>query len=307
MRAQPLTSADAGREGGFIVIRRRIRSWPLWVSLTGEQRAVVVELLLSANWRPTVFWFGTTRIEVGRGELIASEEALATASNTSRKVVRTVLAKLLHDQFITRRVALGVSPQRGPKTGRCPHVITIVNYDKYQSLTEEEGQQEGQQRGQRRANSGPATGLQGAPSEPIEPIEPWEPEIDRARAPSAAPSPPARRGDGLRSTPFAELKAEWFDGYATANSGKIYPWFKADAPKLNEAFESGVPLDQLKACVPRFFADPWCAARPTISLFVSKLPELLADPRPRTPAAGKPSAIAPPSTDEQHRKADAPF
>jgi hypothetical protein len=116
------------REGGFIVLHRRIESWPLYESMNGEQRHVITTLLLAANWKPGSFWYGKTQIFVGRGELALAEETIAQRAGSSRKVVRNVLAKLEAEGFLSRK--------KVHESGQCPTVITIKNYDEYQRIDE---------------------------------------------------------------------------------------------------------------------------------------------------------------------------
>ncbi len=99
--------------------------------MSGAQRAVVVELLLAARWQPDEVyqWYGKSRFVVRRGQLFASEETIARWANVSRRVVRTTLAVLVTDGFITR--------ERGLQAARCPYLISIVNYDRYQVIEEE--------------------------------------------------------------------------------------------------------------------------------------------------------------------------
>jgi hypothetical protein len=119
---------DDRREGGFVVIHRRIKSWPLYRHLTGEQKAVVFTLILEANWKPGSFWYGKSQIFVGRGELALAEETIAREAGTTRKVVRTVLGKLEAEGFLSRK--------KVHESGQCPAVITIKNYDEYQTVEE---------------------------------------------------------------------------------------------------------------------------------------------------------------------------
>lgn len=139
-------SGSDQREGGFVVLHRRIESWPLYQSLGAAQRHVITTVILAANWKASSFWYGPTQIHVNRGELAMAEQTIAKRAGTSRKVVRGVLSKLEAEGFISRKK---VHP-----SGQCPTVITIKKYDEYQSITDEEGQP----KGQRRARGGPERG-----------------------------------------------------------------------------------------------------------------------------------------------------
>jgi hypothetical protein len=155
------------REGGFIVLHRRIESWPLWESLRGEQRHVVTTILLLANWKTRTFWYGSTPVEVRRGELAHSLEAIASRAGVSTKVARTVVGKLLAEGF------LGTRP--GTESGTGPRILIIRNYERYQSVDATAGTPPGTGSGKARARRGHASGTAGALREPREPREQGEP------------------------------------------------------------------------------------------------------------------------------------
>lgn len=134
------------REGGFIKLHRRIRSWPLWQSMTAPEQRVWIELLLCANWKDGEFWYGSHRIPVLRGQLAHSEAEIAKLAKVGRKVVRAAIAKLQTEGAIGR--------EKAPLEGQAPHVITIRNYEKYQGYDDGEGPAEGQGR----AKAGPSEG-----------------------------------------------------------------------------------------------------------------------------------------------------
>lgn len=141
------------REGGYALFHRQIQSWSLWPALKAEHRAVWMLMVLNANWKDSTAWHGTQRIEVKRGQLLASEETIARMANTTRKIVRNTLAKLTLEGSISR--------ETGPNSGQHPSLITIVNYEKFQTPFAEEGQQQGQGG----ARVGPGLGQGRAPSE----------------------------------------------------------------------------------------------------------------------------------------------
>jgi hypothetical protein len=173
-----MEAAALDREAGFVVLHRRIGSWPLWRSLRAEQRHVVTTILLLANWAPGSFWYGTTEVKVGRGELAHSLEAIAEAAGTSTKIVRTVVAKLVSEGF------LGTRP--GTESGTGPRVLIVRNYDRYQSPGDETGAPPGTASGTARAQRGHGVGTAGALREPEQPEEQEQPtSVARASEPDA--------------------------------------------------------------------------------------------------------------------------
>lgn len=169
------------REGGFIVVHRRLRSSRLYRSLTGEQRSVFHTVLLLANWKPDAILVAGKWHEVKRGELAHSLETIAGEAAVSVKVVRSALTKMFADDrpvggrgpFLTERYV-------GTETGTPRRVLTVVNYDEYQGI----GHDTGTGSGTTGARPGHDTGTTGAPREPVEPDQPAKP----AAAP-AGPKP----------------------------------------------------------------------------------------------------------------------
>lgn len=157
---------------GFLALPRRLCASSLFTAMTAEQRMVTVTLLLRARFAPGEFYFGGKRYDLKPGQLIDSEETIAKAAGTTRKVVRTTYRVLITAGLIMRG--------EGQRTGQCPHVTTIVDYERIKHTGGEAGPQTGRQG----ANSGPTAGQQGAP---IEQGETREPLI------LASPSAPPRR------------------------------------------------------------------------------------------------------------------
>jgi len=88
--------------------------------------------------------------DIGRGQLITGRHALSKETGISPKSVRTCLERLKS----TNEVAI--------KTTNKFSIITICNYDRYQSQEDAADQQTGQPVGQQGASNGPATGQQAA-------------------------------------------------------------------------------------------------------------------------------------------------
>lgn len=199
-----------GRQGGFIKLWRRIESWSLFESMTGDQRLVVFALLLGANWKPSTVWLGNLRVEIGRGEWLVSEEALARRAKVSRKVVRVAIAKLMAEGFLSaREVGQRVGsewaekgpasgPGTGPEMGPAARVLIVNNFERYQGDTDEEGPEMGQRRDGERAKEGPAEGQPRAPSKEGE-----EGKKKEETAPGFAPAPLSK--PSLEAPPTAEL------------------------------------------------------------------------------------------------------
>ncbi len=174
------------RERGFIVIQRQIQSSPIWLSLRGDQRMVLLSILLLANWTPgRARWKGRW-YEVRRGELADTMANIAEHANTSLAVVRSTVDALLGDDtdvggngpFLAQRYPIS---NTGPSTG--PRVLTVVNYNKYQDVEDAPNTgtnpdlTPGSNTGLTQASHRPHTGL--AQIEPSKPDQPSKPTSER--------------------------------------------------------------------------------------------------------------------------------
>ena len=100
---------------GWIRIHRGLLDWE-WYSDTNCVR-MALHLLLKANFQ-TKRWRGIT---VERGQLVTSRSMLARETGLSEREVRTAIAKLEKSDFLTSRATSSYT------------IVTICNYEKYQS------------------------------------------------------------------------------------------------------------------------------------------------------------------------------
>jgi hypothetical protein len=153
------------RERGFIVLHRRLQSWPLWKAMTGNQRIVWVQMLLAANWSESEVWISGKRVVIPRGSFIDTQETIAKDAGVSRKVVRQTTIHLEAEGAISRAAA-------GLQMGHGVILTTIVNYGKYQDVSDPGGRDWAAEGAAERATRGPEEGRGRAPSEQDQPEEP---------------------------------------------------------------------------------------------------------------------------------------
>jgi hypothetical protein len=166
--------AGDGREVGWVVFWRRIRSSALWKSLRADQKGVLVTIVLMANWKPAQARWRDRFYEVARGELAHSLDEIAKEAGCTVKVVRTTLVALMADDrplggngpFVTERYPISGT---GPGTG--PRVLRIEKYDEYQRV----GGGPGTAPGTERAQPGHGPGTDRAEREPKKPDQPDQP------------------------------------------------------------------------------------------------------------------------------------
>lgn len=102
------------------------RKWKHPVFLNFRDAAIWAFILDNAAWRDnTDIRFENARLNIMRGQIAVSERYLATGFCCDRQVIRRVLDALQTDQMITREKTTSAT------------VITICNYELYQSLDQD--------------------------------------------------------------------------------------------------------------------------------------------------------------------------
>lgn len=127
---------------GWLKLFYQFREWE-WYG-DPNMVALFIHLLLRANFKPV-----RRKGEVyGRGVVLTSREELSRETGISERTIRTCLTRLKTTNEITIKAT---------KQGS---VITITNYDKYQSQNAENDQRNDQQSDQRPTNDRPTTDQQ---------------------------------------------------------------------------------------------------------------------------------------------------
>ena len=146
---------------GWFAMRRELFRHPIF-NRRPDRVAVWSWILATAAWRDTKLDAGGTTVVVRRGQLLTSFRQMSDATGVGIKVIRTLLDRLTTEHAID--IDMG--------TGRM--LITICNYDKYQTASErgaQEGAREGHGLGteKEQGNNIPVgAGDKLPPSEPVE-------------------------------------------------------------------------------------------------------------------------------------------
>ena len=111
--------------GGYFKVWRKIEDSKSW-SRGALYRGLMITLLQKANWKQGYF----NGQEILPGQLACSGASLASELDLSRYQVMRMLATLEDDGFISRKTF-----------GKVCTLITVVNWQLYQSTTEEAAQQ----------------------------------------------------------------------------------------------------------------------------------------------------------------------
>lgn len=127
--------------GGWIKLYRCIQGNPLWQERPFDRGRAWVDLILLANHRDGYLHKRGIKIDVKRGQVGWSERALAERWGWSRGKVTRFLHELKMEQQIEQ--------QNGPQNINVTSLITITNYEKYQSDEPQNGPQNEPQTGRK--------------------------------------------------------------------------------------------------------------------------------------------------------------
>lgn len=130
---------------GYIKLYRCIHENYFWQDKPFDMGRAWIDLLLLANHTETCLWKRGIKIIVGRGQVGWSERELAKRWGWSRGKVERFLKNLKNEHQIEQ--------QNGPQNINVTSLITIVNYDKYQSNEPQNGPQNEPQTGHKQATN----------------------------------------------------------------------------------------------------------------------------------------------------------
>lgn len=161
---------DASKD--WVRAYRSLRTHPVvgFLNDDGTSRGTVVceamawlDLTMEAGWRDRTVNNKGRVILIERGQLLGARDWLAKRWGWTAKKVRYFMEKLARNGMIQtsqpRQVTTGIpevlGPAKGQAKGNSVNVITVCNYNVYQTINELDELLSGQQRGQRGASEGP--------------------------------------------------------------------------------------------------------------------------------------------------------
>jgi hypothetical protein len=121
--------------GGYVRVYRKLSSDPIWNRMAPAVTKVMIGFLLKANYQPTTWYDGKDEIQIPRGSFITTAPMMAKFCNVSLKQSRAAFDHLERAKFATLTRAYG---RAGGRAGGMT-MVTICNYDLYQSPEVEEG------------------------------------------------------------------------------------------------------------------------------------------------------------------------
>ena len=208
------------RDGGYLIIARRIRTSAVW-DLPHAQFKVFMNLLMEARWDKTPRQ--TLLGQVTEGQTVLSVRRLAAISNVSKKVVELTLKRLQEIEVIR------VHPR-----GQVGCLITFLNYSKYQDPKTYMGDTRGDTSGD---TLGDTSG-----------------DDPKQESKKATTTKPRRKRRASADESLVALRQQLLDAFLSAK-GFAYDWRPTDWGDLRGIRGSGVPDDQLAAAWGAFLAD----------------------------------------------------
>ena len=123
-------SLNDGKDKGWVRIWRKLLDNPIFKD--SEAVHLFIYLLLKANHKQNKFLFNQREMAIDRGQMVTGIERMSKDTGLTHRQIRTRLALLKNIGILTRKTTNRFS------------IITICNYDHYQSRDNEERQAERQ-------------------------------------------------------------------------------------------------------------------------------------------------------------------
>jgi hypothetical protein len=136
--------------GGYVRLYRSLLEHALVTQLPAAWFRIFVVILLKVNWKPGVWWDGSSNIDIPAGSMITSVDKLSRLARATTKQTRGALGYLQ-----TASIA-------AIKTTSHYTVITVLNWGTYQNQDDFEGKLNGELKGKARAKRGQSEGKPGA-------------------------------------------------------------------------------------------------------------------------------------------------
>lgn len=111
--------------GGWIKLHRKLLSNPVWLREPFTAGQAWVDLLLLANHKPGVIWKRGIMVPLERGQVGHSATTLAARWRWSRGRVNRFIRDL--------KMMQQIEPTMGPQNKNVTSLISIINYDLYQT------------------------------------------------------------------------------------------------------------------------------------------------------------------------------
>ena len=117
---------------GWFAVKHGIRKHPIFKGRP-DRLGAWIAILDEAAWADTRQLVGGAMVDIKRGELCASQAMLEEITGLSRKQLRTFLDILKKEGVVKSRP--------GQKGAKSRAILTVCNYEKYQSLGPSKGQE----------------------------------------------------------------------------------------------------------------------------------------------------------------------
>lgn len=230
-------------QGGFVLVSRKLLDDALWTSTPDSTKVCMVGCILLANWEDKEWWDGQAKVLIKRGSFITSMKNLAARLNTSLKKTQYATQLLEKAGFVLLKGYTRYT------------LITVVNYEKYQDMSNYLGIEkvnEGKTKGKRKGTTKEHKGI-----EDIEGSNSNKEEEDLAAKPPSLLVEFSKRHQFYRDTPYVIVSG--------GKDGKLLA-------TIEKAMGRPATLD----CMNRFFeANPFEKGGYTVGVFSSVINKLV--------------------------------
>lgn len=121
--------------GGYFLLHRKLIENPIWTTMAPSALKVMLGFLIKANYQPATWYDGATEIQIPRGSFVTTVPMMAKFCHVSPKQARAAFEHLERAKFASYTRADGRAHGRaGGLT-----MVTVCNYDAYQSREAVEG------------------------------------------------------------------------------------------------------------------------------------------------------------------------
>lgn len=217
---------------GWIKLHRQLQECPIWYGERFSKGQAWVDLLLLANHRDKKILFNGEMIVIKRGQYLTSTVKLAEKWGWNRKTVSSYLKMLENDKMIVKL------------SDKTKTLITIENYEVYQSSDEEDGQPIGQVITQ--PNGQPIGHQTDNPADNLLDINKNEKNEKNDK-----------EDNNYCSEPKEDLASEPAVITLTLNDKSEYPIFQKDIDEWKELYPAVDVMQQLR------HMKAWCDSNPT--------------------------------------------
>ena len=125
-------------DNGYVRLHRKIRKNPVWTQLSPAVLKVHLYVMMSANWKPEIWYDGVQEVTVPIGSFVTSYKEICDDCGLTMRQVRDALADL------SRLKVTRIDKIRAPGRAHERSLVCVLNYRRYQTEEDVQRQAKGQ-------------------------------------------------------------------------------------------------------------------------------------------------------------------